>query len=90
MYDKGRKKGTVRFSVKPLGGAKKVSIAGDFNDWQPAPLRKSKDEFALTLPVAGGTHEYKFLVDGQWIVDPDNSAWALNPYGTLNSVAQID
>jgi hypothetical protein len=31
-------------------------------------------------------HEYKFLVGQQWITDPDNSEWARNPYGTMNSV----
>ena len=91
MFDKGNKKGTVRFSLKPASGAKQVMLAGDFNEWKPAPLKKQKDgSFAVTLALLAGTYEYKFVVEGQWVVDPDNSRWALNPFGTLNSVAQVE
>ena len=91
MFDKRTKKGTVRFSLKPAAGDKQVMIAGDFNEWKPATLKKQKDgSFAVTLTLPARTYEYKFVVDGQWVVDPDNSRWALNPYGTLNSVAQVE
>jgi 1,4-alpha-glucan branching enzyme len=90
MYAKGTRKGTVRFSLKSPG-ASKISIAGDFNQWKPESLKKQKDgSFALTLTLSKGTYEYKFIVDSQWLVDPDNNAWALNPFGTLNSVAQVE
>jgi hypothetical protein len=53
-------------------------------------MRKQKDgSYSTTVPLAVGSHEYKFILDGQWVVDPDNNAWALNPYGTLNSVVQV-
>jgi 5'-AMP-activated protein kinase regulatory beta subunit len=90
MIEKGSKKGTVRFSINPGGGVKKVQLAGDFTEWKPTALAKQKDgAFAAVVKLAPGTHEYKFIVDGQWRVDPDNGAWALNPYGTLNSVATV-
>ncbi len=90
MFIKGTKKGTVKFSVKPSNGVKKVELAGDFSQWKPVPLRKQKDgAFAATVPLVDGNYEYKFIVDGQWVVDPDNNAWALNAFGTLNSVAQV-
>ena len=91
MFEKGRKEGTVRFAIRPNGGVKKVELVGSFNDWKPLAMRKQKDgAYVSQVTVPGGTHEYKFIVDGQWIVDPDNSAWAVNPYGTLNSVARIE
>ena len=91
MYGKGSKKGTVRFSVTPADGARKVMLAGSFNDWRPARMRKLRNgAFALTVPLGAGSHEYKFIVDDQWVVDPDNPTWTMNPYGTFNSVAQID
>lgn len=87
MIDKGSKKGSTKFSVKPASGAKQVGVAGDFTDWKPSAMRKQKDgSFAATIAVPPGAHEYKFVVDGQWIVDPDNSKWAMNSFGTLNSV----
>ncbi len=89
MIAKGQKKGTLKFSIRPANGAKEVALAGDFTDWKPTSMKKQKDgTFSIMLPVPEGAHEYKFVVDGQWVVDPDNNKWALNPYGTLNSVAQ--
>lgn len=90
MFSKGQKKGTIKFAIRPSDGVKTVMLAGNFNDWTPAAMKKQKDgSFAVTVALAGGSHEYKFIVDGQWIVDPDNNNWAMNPYGTLNSVAVI-
>jgi hypothetical protein len=36
-----------------------------------------------------GRHEYKFVVDGQWLPDPNAQANAFNAYGTLNSVVEV-
>lgn len=91
MLSKGQKKGTIKFALKPAGTPKQVSVAGDFSDWKPVAMKKQKDgSYSVTVAVPPGGHEYKFVIDGQWIVDPDNSRWALNPYGTLNSVAQAE
>jgi 1,4-alpha-glucan branching enzyme len=87
MIGKGRKKGTIRFAIRPNGGIRKVALAGSFNDWQPVRMRQQKDgSFVAVVPVPPGTHEYKFILDDQWILDPDNNAWAMNSYGTMNSV----
>jgi 1,4-alpha-glucan branching enzyme len=91
MYEKGSKKGTVRFVMKPAQSAKKVVLVGDFSKWEPIVMRKQTDgRFSATVSLGAGTHEYKFIVDGEWVVDPDNNTWALNPYGTLNSVAHAE
>jgi len=92
MFSKGQKKNTIRFSFRPRRGtpAQKVQLVGDFSKWQPLAMRKQKDgSYVLNVELNPGQHEYKFIVDGNWLVDPDNNAWSLNPYGTLNSVAQI-
>jgi 1,4-alpha-glucan branching enzyme len=91
MVGKGSKKGTVRFSLQVENTAKKVHLVGDFSGWNPVSMKKQKDRrYAATVALNPGNYEYKFVVDGQWRVDPDNGAWALNPYGTLNSVAVIE
>ena len=91
MVRKGRKQGTMRFSFRPGGEAGKVCLAGDFNGWKPASMRKQQSgEYALTVPLGPGNYQYKFQVDGQWLLDPDNEARTLNQYGTLNSVVNID
>ena len=91
MVGKGRKVGTVRFAVNPHQGARRVQLAADFTGWKPKAMRKQKNGgFVNVVPLGCGTYEYKFLIDGQWQMDPDNHCWSLNPYGTMNSVAQVD
>ena len=90
MIEAGSKKGMYRFAINPGGGVKKVHLVGDFNQWTPMAMLRQKDgSFAMVVKLAPGNYEYKFVVDGQWRVDPDNGAWALNPFGTLNSVATV-
>jgi 1,4-alpha-glucan branching enzyme len=87
MYSKGRRKRTIRFSVKPQGSPKKVAVAGDFSHWRPLVMRRQADgTFARTARVAGVTFEYKFLIDGQWQIDLDHSNWAVSPLGSVNSL----
>ena len=92
MFNKGRKKDTIRFSFRPRPEVpvKKVQLVGDFSEWQPITMPRQKGgNYALSVELIPGPHEYKFIVDGNWLVDPDNNSWSLNPYGTLNSVAQL-
>lgn len=74
-------------------GAEQVYVCGDFNRWQPACLRMvGRPETGLwqkriTLPA--GRHEYKFIVDGKWVHDPDARENVPNVYGSLNSVLEV-
>lgn len=46
-----------------------VSIAGDFNNWQAAPMRREGDEWIVRLPLAPGVYHYTFRsADGEWFV----------------------
>ena len=90
MITKGRKKGTIRFALKPSNGVKKVFLAGDFSDWAPVRMRKQKDgRYAITIALSAGTYHYKYQADEDWLLDPDNYATALNPFGTLNSLVEV-
>jgi len=87
MFEKGRKKGTVRFSLAVPPGTRKVALAGSFDDWTVHPMRKGKNgRHAVTLALTPGTYEYKFIVDGQWFLDSDNRRIAANCFGSGNSV----
>lgn len=69
-----------------------VGIAGDFNSWKPDTLTAKKDKNGLwkaSVTVPTGTYEYKFVVDGSWIVDPKCSRRAINSFGTENSVLVV-
>ncbi|MGB2823571.1 MAG: glycogen-binding domain-containing protein [Phycisphaerae bacterium] len=89
MFSKGRRSATFRFSFRSPGDVKEVLVAGSFNQWKPVTMRKQKNgSFAVTLAIPAGTYEYKFIVDGHWMTDPDNASYVPNPYGTVNSVAK--
>lgn len=76
--------------VKP--DAKQVYVAGTFNEWQPekAPLVAVGDgRWVGDLAIDPGRHEYLFVADGQWLLDPNAKESAENPYGGLNSVLKV-
>ncbi len=53
-------------------GATSVAIAGDFNNWTPAPMTEAYGGWEATLPLAEGTYAYKFVVNGaNWTCDPE-------------------
>lgn len=67
-----------------------VSVAGTFNNWNPKanPMKDNLDKghFKAALRLPPGRHEYKFVVNGEWHIDPDCPEWAPNEHGSLNSV----
>ena len=73
--------------VKPE--AKSVFVAGSFNEWNPArtPLTRANDgKWVGDLNGISGRHEYLFVVDGQWLPDPNARESVQNPFGGKNSV----
>lgn len=70
--------------------AKSVQIAGDFNAWtKPFPMAKKGDVWTRSFGLpADGRIEYKFVVDGRWILDPANPKSIDNGVGSANSVWQ--
>ena len=65
---------TVQFKLKGYVDAKKVSVAGDFNNWEPGKLslKKTNSGWTLSLILSAGNYGYKFIVDEKWITDPQN------------------
>lgn len=66
----------VRFNFKPAAKANEIFLAGNMNSWNPSNrdyLLKDEDGdgiLSLTLKLAPGTYQYKFVVDGTWTKDP--------------------
>lgn len=61
--------------------AKQVSLVGDFNDWQPnahAMCRQPDGSWTLQVALHHGHHQYRFLVDGQPVLDPRATGVARN------------
>lgn len=82
----------VRF-VLYAPAAKRVSVAGTFNQWDlnAAPLvpAGTAGVWTATLALPVGQHQYAFVVDGRtWIADP--AAPAVNDgFGRRNSVVAV-
>jgi len=69
-----------------------VSLAGEFNNWSPTatPMHKRPNgTWAATLQLAAGKYQYKIIVDGKWITDPENPTKVPDPYDNFNSVVDI-
>ena len=73
--------------------ARKVILVGDFNNWDPqkhAMKHNGDGTWNKTVMLAPGRYEYKFFVDGDWKLDPQNSQTCSNCFGTQNSVFKLD
>lgn len=84
-YDDGAQHGTVE-------------IAGEFNGWTPAPLVKdSGDESTAWSTVvsdleAGRSYAFKFIVDGDWRLQPGATNVVTDEHGNQNhsEIAEAD
>lgn len=84
---------TVEFQFRPLKKAENVYLVGQFNGWDKGktPLSKGKDgrTWSVSLPIAPGVYQYKFVIDGkEWV--PDNKAPKIEDgNGNLNSLLVV-
>lgn len=80
----------VRFEL-PFLEAQEVFLAGSFNAWHPAmfPMIETPGGWTKDLVLPPGTYEYRFVVDGRWVADPNNPRSAPNPFGSVNSVVVV-
>jgi chromosome partitioning protein len=67
-------KGGVLFSFDaPLTDT--VEIAGEFNNWTPQGLNTpalADTIWTTVLALKPGLYKYKYVINGEWVVDPDN------------------
>jgi hypothetical protein len=84
-------KTNVPFKLNGFTDAKKVYLAGSFNDWREKELLMTKIATGWELPVllTEGTHTYKFIVDGNWIADAKNPERLPDGNGDYNSVLRL-
>ena len=82
----------VVFTVRAEVG-KTVYLAGTFNNWDPAGKqmldKKNEGVYTVSMKLAPGTYQYKFVIDGTWCADPENLDFVQNDHGTLNSVLTV-
>lgn len=81
----------VHFELEDAA-ARKVCIAGSFNDWQPEvsemiPMGSGK--WVKDLELVPGTYAYRFIIDGKWITDPRCAHTVPNAFGETNSLLLV-
>ena len=66
---------------------KTVSLVGDINAWNPAntPMKYYDGYWIAQLELEPDVYAYQVVVDGDWILDPDNSEKMENGMGGWNS-----
>jgi hypothetical protein len=75
--------------------ARTVWVSGSFSGWAIAPpgalplFRDPAGLWTRTVDLGPGTHSYKFIVDGEWMLDPANPLVALDEHGNPNSVFDL-
>jgi len=78
----------------PGAAGDKVMLAGSFNDWEPElavmEYDRARGGYSVTLMLAPGEYEYKFVRGDDWSSDDGNPNFAPNDFGTLNSVVRVD
>jgi len=83
---------TVMFQMAAEPGME-VYLAGTFNAWNPTanPMRHNpaNGHYQAALRLPPGRHEYKFVVGGEWRLDPACPDSVPNDQGSLNSVITV-
>ncbi len=73
-------------------GAKSVSIAGTFNNWNANSFKLTRDNqgnWKGSIRLLPGRYEYRAFVDGHWADDIGARETAPNEFGTRNAVLQL-
>lgn len=81
----------VPTAFKWSSGGKRVFVTGSFNNWQGKIMMHPNDdnpnEFVLIIDISPGTHQYKFIVDGEWRLNPN--APTIVDHGVVNNVVTV-
>ena len=79
------------FKLRSHKEAKEVLLTGSFNDWSQDGFKMHKTDYGwkFTVLLSGGKHQYKFIVDKKWILDPSNPVKEYDYKGNVNSVCMV-
>lgn len=95
----------VTFEYRPTrrerATLEEVTLAGEFNGWDAYATELVKGEdgvFRVTLKLAPGSYQWKFLLEGNWVqnmetiaerVSPTPDRFIADPYGGRNAQNDI-
>lgn len=84
---------TFRFTKDIVKGAEKVTLVGDFNNWDEKVLEMKKlksGEFTSLVELEKGkSYEFRYLVNGtEWYNDSAADRYAATNFGVENGVVE--
>lgn len=84
-------KGNTTFRLKGRAEAALVVLTGTFNNWSQSQLlcAREGDEWVCRVDLDPGVYQYKFIVDGDWLLDPSNPDTAEDEAGNVNNVIEV-
>lgn len=84
-------KGNATFRLRGHPEAQIVALAGSFNDWNQSQLLFGREggEWVCRVDLDPGLHTYKFVVDGNWLLDPSNPSTQEDEAGNVNNLLEI-
>ncbi len=85
-------KAWVTFSVKPEHRVETAAVAGEWNDWEPEAMHPKKDGsfYLRKYLLTGRNYQFRYLLDGEIWVNDDHAPRVHNPYGTENSLLELE
>ena len=91
MYKVNLQTKKTSFKLK-LPEAQRVSLVGDFNEWNPEATSMKKDKNGMwkaELDLKPGEYQFKYFVDDHYWMNDDKATKVANAFGTDNSLARI-
>ena len=85
----------ITFSITLEKTPQKVFVAGNFNGWNPkdnnyALMDEDGDgTWEVTVRLAPGTYQYKFVVDNEWTLDAQPPSTIDDGFGGRNGVIEV-
>ena len=80
--------GNVTFRLSDYHYARKVSVVGNFNNWDRTalPLIRKNGAWTGKIDLKPGKYKYKFVIDGIGILDPTHTRTEVGDYNTVHSI----
>jgi hypothetical protein len=84
-------KGNTAFRLKGYADASVVVLTGSFNGWNQSQLLfgREGDEWVCRIDLDPGVYQYKFVVDGNWLLDPANPETVEDDAGNVNNIIEV-
>lgn len=73
--------------------AETVAVAGDFNEWSDRGFRLEDPDgdgiWTGEALLSPGLHKYMFVVDGEWVTDPQADRYVDDGFGNRNALIEV-